>query len=164
MNLSRRHGDPVRRRREFWAGLLLGAATMAAIDEIVFHQILGWHHFYDRSTSEFGLVSDGLLHAAELFCLAAGFFLMMDARRRPAFSIIAAWAGFLSGLGAFQLWDGIIDHKVLRIHQIRYGVDLLPYDVVWNVSGGVLLAAGIGLAVLASRRASAHARSRGPSL
>ena len=46
--------------------LITGVGLMAAVDEIVFHQLLGWHHFYDRSTSEVGLMSDGFLHAAEL--------------------------------------------------------------------------------------------------
>lgn len=31
-------------------GVLIGIAIMAAVDEIVFHQLLAWHHFYDRST------------------------------------------------------------------------------------------------------------------
>lgn len=35
-------------------GALSGAALMAAGDEIVFHQISHWHHFYDRSTSGVG--------------------------------------------------------------------------------------------------------------
>jgi hypothetical protein len=30
---------------------LVGVGVMAALDELVFHQILAWHHFYDRSTS-----------------------------------------------------------------------------------------------------------------
>lgn len=37
------------------------------------------------------------------------------------------------GVGFFQLYDGIIQHKVFRIHQIRYNVDLLPYDLTWNI-------------------------------
>ena len=28
------------------------------------------------------------------------------------------------GLGVFQLFDGVVNHKILRIHQIRSGVDL----------------------------------------
>jgi len=35
---------------------VIGVAVMAAVDEIVFHQIVGWHHFYDRSTSGVGLM------------------------------------------------------------------------------------------------------------
>ncbi|SDQ07897.1 DUF2243 domain-containing protein [Leucobacter chromiiresistens] len=138
----RRTADPLR-NRSYWAAFLLGVAAMAAIDEIVFHQILAWHHFYDAATPRIALLSDGLLHAAELFAFAFGFFLMLDARRRGTLWASAAWAGFATGLGLFQLWDGVVDHKVLRLHQIRYGVDLLPYDIAWNTAGGLLLVAGV---------------------
>ncbi|MFG2577616.1 DUF2243 domain-containing protein [Streptomyces sp. NPDC048481] len=131
---------------------LIGAAVMAAVDEIVFHQILAWHHFYDRSTTAVGLLSDGLLHTAELLALVAGFFLFADLRRRRDLSPPHAWAGFLLGLGGFQLFDGLVDHKVLRVHQIRYGVDLAPYDRAWNAGGLVLLVLGGVLAVMANRR------------
>lgn len=125
---------------------------MAALDEIVFHQILAWHHFYDGAGSAIALLSDGLLHAGELFVFVFGFFLMLDARRRRTLWPAAGWAGFLVGLGLFQLWDGIIDHKVLRVHQIRYGVDLLPYDIAWNAVGGALLIAGIIWTIVLARR------------
>jgi uncharacterized membrane protein len=121
---------------------VIGAAVMAALDEIVFHQLLGWHHFYDRSTRPVGLLSDGLLHAAELLALVGGFFFFADLRRRRVLHPPAGWGGFLLGAGLFQLFDGLVDHKVLRLHQIRYGVHLLPYDVVWNVAGATLLLAG----------------------
>lgn len=138
---------------------LIGAAAMAAADEIVFHQILNWHHFYDRSTSSVGLLSDGLLHTAELLGLVAGFFLYADLRRRHALAVRHAWAGFFLGLGAFQLFDGIVDHKLLRLHQIRYGVDVTPYDWAWNTGGLALLLIGSVLTVRATcgdrpRRAS----------
>ncbi|MGW5849113.1 DUF2243 domain-containing protein [Streptomyces sp. NPDC055254] len=144
-------------RRSAAACALIGAAVMAAVDEVVFHQVLGWHHFYDRSTPAVGLMSDGLLHTAELLGLVAGFFLYADLRRREALSARHAWAGFLIGLGGFQLFDGIVDHKLLRLHQIRYGVEPAPYDVVWNASGALLLLAGCGLALSAHRRSARDA-------
>ncbi|MFF8974539.1 DUF2243 domain-containing protein [Streptomyces sp. NPDC014995] len=131
---------------------LIGVAVMAAVDEIVFHQILHWHHFYDRSTPGIGLLSDGLLHTAELLALVAGFFLFADLRRRRALAPAHARAGFLLGLGAFQLFDGIVDHKLLRLHQIRYGVDVTPYDWAWNTGGLILLLVGVALTVRAHRR------------
>jgi uncharacterized membrane protein len=134
---------------------VIGAAVMAAVDEIVFHQILGWHHFYDRSTSGVGLMSDGLLHTAELLGLVAGFFLYADLRRRRALAPAHARAGFFLGLGAFQLFDGIVDHKLLRLHQIRYGVDVTPYDWAWNLAGVLLLVTGLVLGVRAARTARA---------
>jgi uncharacterized membrane protein len=121
----------------------MGAAIMAAADEIVFHQLLRWHHFYDRSTTDVGLVSDGVLHAVELVALVAGFFLLADARRRGAVDALTAWSGFFVGAGVFQIWDGFVDHKLLRVHQVRYDVVLLPYDVAWVAAGVVLLVLGL---------------------
>lgn len=140
-------------RRSMIATILIGFGLMAAIDEIIFHQILAWHHFFDRSTPAIGLLSDGLLHSAELIILVAGFFMFSDLRARRALAGRSAWAGLFLGLGAFQLFDGIIDHKVLRVHQVRYVEDLWPYDLAWNSFGLVLL--GIGI-VLARRARARH--------
>ena len=134
------------RGRSLLAATMIGVGVMAALDEIVLHQILGWHHFYDRSTTGVALLSDGLLHATELIVIVAGFFLFADLRRRQALAPGAARAGFLLGLGGFQLFDGLVDHKILRVHQIRYAVDLLPYDVAWNLSAVTLLIIGSALA------------------
>lgn len=148
-------------KRSLWAAALVGIGVMAAIDEIIFHQLLGWHHFYDRSTPMIGLLSDGILHATELVAIVGGFFLLMGLRGRCALASDWAWAGFFIGLGGFQLFDGIIDHKVLRLHQIRYGVPLLPYDLAWNLAGLLLLAVGVVLLTRARKRARtgpSHAR------
>src|SRR5688500_18633970 len=74
------------RGRSLVSAALIGVALMAAVDEIVFHQLLGWHHFFDRSTPAIGLLSDGLLHTAELLALVAGFVMWADLRRRRALS------------------------------------------------------------------------------
>lgn len=139
---------------------LLGAAVMAAVDEIVFHQILAWHHFYDRATPRVSLVTDGLLHTAEVLALLTGAVLLADLSRRRALSRGHAWAGALLGAGGFQLFDGVVDHKVLRTHQIRYGVELLPYDLAWNGGAVVLLVLGALLWLRAARR---PAVPRGPA-
>lgn len=139
--------------RSLWAMSLIGIGMMAAVDEIIFHQVLGWHHFYDQATPAIGLLSDGLLHAAELIAIVAGFFLVAGLLRRHGFAPLWGWGGFFLGAGAFQLFDGIIVHKVLRLHQIRYGVILLPYDVAWNLVG--LSLAVLGVALLARARSTA---------
>ena len=78
--------------------------------------------------------------------LVAGFFWFADLRRRRTLARRPAWAGFVLGLGVFQLFDGVVDHKLLRLHQIRYGVDLLSYDLAWNGIALVLLVFGAALA------------------
>lgn len=57
------------------------------------------------------------------------------------------WGGILAGFGAFNLFDGVVDHKLLGLHQIRSGVaDLLPYDAAWiGLSAAILI---VGLALL----------------
>jgi uncharacterized membrane protein len=126
---------------------------MAAIDEVIFHQILAWHHFFDWGTSGFGLLSDGLLHSGELILLVLGFFMFVDLRSRRKLNRIAVWAGFFFGMGVFQLFDGIVDHKLLRIHQIRYVDNVVLYDLIWNAAGLLLLLAGFIIS-LRARRAS----------
>lgn len=138
--------------RSLWGAVMVGVGLMAALDEIVFHQLLGWHHFYDRSTPDVALLSDGLLHSAELLLLVGGFFVLGDLLHRGVLHRMSAWAGLLLGMGGFQLFDGVVDHKVLRLHQIRYGVDLLPYDLAWNLAGLVLLLGGALLLLRARRR------------
>lgn len=146
---ERAPADP---RRSLVAAALIGVGVTAAVDEIVFHQLLAWHHFFDRSTSAVALFSDGLLHSAELIILVLGFFMLADVRARRALARTSAWAGFFLGAGGFQLFDGIVDHKVLRLHQVRYVDNLLPYDLAWNGVGLLLLAVGL----LLLRRARAR--------
>lgn len=118
---------------------------MGAIDEIVFHQLLQWHHFYHDTTDSRRIVSDGLLHLFTLAMLVLGAFRLWQ-ERHDLTSVVTDrpfWAGILLGLGSFQLFDGIVDHKILRLHQIREDTDnLLPYDLAWNAGAILLLLAG----------------------
>ncbi|MFP5370695.1 MAG: DUF2243 domain-containing protein [Actinomycetes bacterium] len=114
------------RRRSVLTGTMLGVAIRAAVDVIVFHQMLSWHHFYDRSTPHSSVLSDGLLQTVYLVLMVAEFFWFADLRRRRTLARRSAFGGFVLGLGALQLFDGIVDHKLLNLHQIRYGVDVLP--------------------------------------
>ncbi len=137
--------------RTVLSGVLLGVGAAAFVDEAVFHQLLHWHHFYDKSTPAIGLVSDGLFHALSWFSTVAGLFLFADVRRRGAFNAMAWWGGLLVGAGGFNFYDGTVQLKVLRLHQIRYGVDVAPYDWAWNVVAVALVAAGVVLLVRARR-------------
>lgn len=136
-------GSPFARRRSVLAGVLIGIGTAAFLDETVFHQLLHWHHFYDRSTTDAGLVSDGLFHAFGWLAIVLGLFLFADLQRRRAAIPVRLWAGGLAGWGGFQLYDGVLQHKLFRLHQIRYAVPLVPYDLAWNVAGGVALVVGL---------------------
>ena len=148
--------------RNLVAGLLLGLGIVAFFDETVFHQLLHWHHFYDRSTPAAGLRNieinmfwDGLFHAFSWFATVAALFLLAQLRRDRALHVRRFVGGLLVGAGAFQLYDGLVQHKLLGLHQIRYDVALLPYDLVWNITAGVLLVVGAAL-VLTTRTRQAR--------
>jgi uncharacterized membrane protein len=134
--------------------MLVGVGAGGFVDEVVFHQFLHWHHFWDGGTQGAALASDGFLHAVVWTSIVAGLFWFADLRRREWRP--APWlGGVLLGAGGFQLFDGLVDHKLLRLHQVRYGVPLWPYDLAWDVPGVVLLLAGAGL-LLRSRRTAAR--------
>lgn len=71
--------------------------------------------------------------------------MVADLRRRAAWWPKRWIGGALLGIGLFNLYDGLIQHKVMKLHQIRYGVDLLPYDLVWNISAAIIALIGIAI-------------------
>lgn len=131
--------------RTAWSGVLFGIGLAAFLDETFFHQLLHWHHFYDKSTMTVGLVSDGFFHAGGFLCIVVGLFLMADTLRRGGFVPRRWWGGLLVGAGGFQLYDGIVQHKIFKLHQIRYHVTIWPYDVAWNVLAAIFIVIGIVL-------------------
>lgn len=131
----------MKNKNKYLPFFLIGASVMSAMDEIVFHQLLNWHHFYDRSSRKVALISDGILHAIGLTTLLIGFSQLVDKKRFNKKST----GTFLIGLGAFQLFDGLVNHKIFKLHQVRYVKNLLPYDLAWNLAGLLLLGAGLFL-------------------
>lgn len=133
------------RNLNLWSGFLFGVGLVAFIDEAIFHQLLHWHHFYDKATTEIGLISDGLFHAFSWFATIFSLFLFADLRRKRALQFKRWLGGLLLGSGVFQLYDGVIQHKLMRLHQIRYNTPILPYDLTWNITAAALILIGLVL-------------------
>ncbi|RPJ96340.1 DUF2243 domain-containing protein [Rummeliibacillus sp. TYF005] len=133
--------------RNLWSGVLFGMGLAAFIDETVFHQLLRWHHFYDKSTTDIGLISDGLFHAFSWFATIGGLFLFADLRRRNALWFKRWLGGVFTGSGGFQLYDGTIQHKIMEIHQIRYVENVIIYDLIWNILAFLMIINGLRLLV-----------------
>jgi uncharacterized membrane protein len=118
---------------------------MGAVDTIVFHQFLQWHHFYVHTTDSWRIFSDGVIHtftAAMLFWGALRLWAHCQQISRVASSRLF-WAGFLLGGGGFQVFDGTVFHKLLQLHPVREGVEnILPYDLAWNAFGLLVFAGG----------------------
>jgi uncharacterized membrane protein len=127
----------------FWPGVLTGMGIAGTLDEVVLHQLLAWHHFYDRSTPTVGLVSDGLFHLLSTAVLVIGVIQLVERRHTTSDPPRLALAGILLGAGGFNLYDGTIQHKLLGLHQVRAGApDNLPYDLAFLAIAATLALAG----------------------
>jgi uncharacterized membrane protein len=145
-----------------FGAVVFGIGLAGTLDEVVLHQLLHWHHFYDGSSPSVGLVTDGLFHVLSTAMLLLGGRAILEARGRRGGQPVPQLRGWvLVGLGGFNVYDGTIQHKVLRLHQLRYGVSPLPYDLAFiGLSTTVLVVGG----VLTRRHSSHSARPAVPDL
>lgn len=132
-------------RSLLWTGIILGLGVIGSLDEIVLHQLLQWHNLYVHTTPFWRIFSDGVFHLASSALLLFGAFRLWRDRRLlgQLGSARALIAGIFLGMGAFNLYDGTIQHKLLRLHPVREGVaNQLPYDVSFIGIAALLLATG----------------------
>ena len=125
-------------------GACLGVGLIGATDEIVFHQLLQWHNFYVHADQSWRVFSDGLFHIFTAAMLFLGAMRLWTRRRNlSAVGGRPLWAGMLLGIGGFQLFDGIVNQKILQLHPVREGVDTIwIYDLAWNVPAALVLLTG----------------------
>jgi uncharacterized membrane protein len=136
------HEDPG--RSLLWPAVLVGIGVAGSLDEIVLHQLLRWHHFYDRGSQAAGLIADGIFHLGSIVVLVAGLVLVVQRWRAGPAPRRRAVAGILVGGGGFNLYDGVVQHKLLGLHQVRAGApDNLPYDAAFITVAAVALLAGL---------------------
>jgi uncharacterized membrane protein len=132
-------------RALLWTGLLLGIGLVGTLDEVLLHQLLQWHNFYVHADQHWRLVSDGLFHLVTSTLLLVGAWRLWYSRWSFARAGCGRrlMAGIVLGMGAFNLYDGLIQHKVLQLHPVREGVvDQLPYDLAFNGVAILLLLIG----------------------
>lgn len=138
--------------------LLLGSGTLgfgsgALLDVVVFHMILQWHHLLSgripMGTLD-GLRSnvywDGVFSLAMLGVMLVGAVLMWRVLNRSSesYSGVRVVGGLLVGAGLFNVFDGIVDHYVLGIHDAVHGTQ--AFNPHWV--GASLLILGVGILVL----------------
>ena len=132
--------------------LLIGVGLAGTADQVVLHQLLGWHHLYDGGGLSAGLVSDGIFHVLSTVLLVLGVVVTLRSRDRRGLRRRRIAGGVLVGAGGFNLYDGTIQHKVLHLHEVRRGVDPLPYDAAFIGVAALLLLGGFVLL----RRGGSH--------
>ncbi|MDD9265788.1 DUF2243 domain-containing protein [Paenibacillus sp. GCM10023248] len=139
------------------SSVILGMGLMGALDGIVFHQFLQWHHVIDHHNHRIELFSDGVFN---LFVTLLLFYscvkIFRDAAKEALSFHTRAFAGsIVIGAGAFNLLEGLIDHQILGLHHVRpASANWLIYDMVYLLSGIVLIVAGFSYSNLKLQRKS----------
>jgi uncharacterized membrane protein len=133
------------------AGVVLGVGLGGFVDGILLHMILRWHHMLSNvvppDTIEgihTNMTWDGLFHAFTWAVTLAGVFMLWGvARRRSAVGELPPTSSFAGALvlgwGLFNLVEGVIDHHLLRLHNVKEVANPLPWNVGFLIIGGVLL-------------------------
>ena len=130
-------------RSLLWPAVLVGIGVAGSLDEIVLHQLLRWHHLYDRGSQAAGLISDGIFHLGSTAALVIGLVLLVQRWRTGPGPLRQSLAGILLGAGGFNLYDGTIQHKLLGLHQVRADApNNLPYDLAFLAIAAALALTG----------------------
>jgi uncharacterized membrane protein len=134
-------------------GGILGFGLGALVDVLVFHLILQWHHILSslyRPTTLGGLRTnvyfDGLFSLAMVGVMAVGSAVVWYGLNRSTtpFSPIRVVGALLVGAGLFNVFDGVVDHYALGLHDVVHGTQ--AFNPHWV--GASLLLLGVGILVL----------------
>ena len=133
--------------------ILLGIGLGGFIDGIVLHQILQWHSMLSNvvrpSTVEaihLNMFWDGVFHAATWIVTFTGVMLLWQSGRRgniPPLSIFLG--GMLVGWGAFNLVEGVINHQLLELHNVREVAEPMAWNIGFLAFSAAILLIGVAL-------------------
>lgn len=129
----------------FAAGFILGFGLLGAVDGIVFHQLLQWHHMIQSPNIQLEIFTDGLFTALFSAMLVwGGVKIFKDARENE---LGKSWKVFIGGIfiggGIFNLVEGIIDHHILKVHRVNpLAENPLMYDLAFLAVGLLLVMIG----------------------
>lgn len=120
------------------ASLVLGIGLGGFIDGIVLHQILQWHQMLSTQIPPVTLLAknvnmfwDGIFHAFTWLVVFVGVVMLwrVSLRAEADRSGRLLASGLLGGWGLFNVVEGVIDHHLLRLHNVR---EVTANPDVWN--------------------------------
>lgn len=119
---------------------IFGFGFSGLIDVLVLHHVLQWHHLvsgmYPMNTLSglrTNILADGLFSIGMLIIMSIGASLLWRSERRTDVPLaVRPLAGSaLIGLGVFNLYDGVVDHALLGLHQpLSQGGQYNPHWIV----------------------------------
>ena len=145
---SRRLADDVSRRALVGAGVF-GFGFSGLIDVLLLHLILQWHHLlsgiYPMSTLvglRTNILADGWFSIGMIVIagIGAGVVWRAERRTREPLAIRPIAGSAVVGLGVFDLYDVVVDHALLGLHQpLSMGGQYNPH---WAVVSLLIIGAG----------------------
>ncbi|WP_306056869.1 DUF2243 domain-containing protein [Natronococcus wangiae] len=138
------------RRRLLIAGGTTGFGFGAVIDTVVFHLTFQTHHllsgFYDPYSLDglrTNVMFDGLFLLATLGIASVGLGLLWTTVNGTAerFSTRYLVGAIVVGAGVFNVFDGVVDHYLLDLHNVVHGTE--AWNPPWVVASVVMLAVGL---------------------
>ena len=135
------------------AGFVLGVGMGGFIDGILFHQILQIHNMLSNVffpdtlvNADINMFWDGLFDAFTWIMTLIGIMLLWKvAKNDHAPKLTQVFIGaILTGFGAFNLIEGVIDHHILKLHHVIERA-IYPIQFYWDLA---FLASGIVLILL----------------
>jgi uncharacterized membrane protein len=149
------------------AGILIGIGMGGFVDGIVLHQIAQWHSMlsnivppHTMDAMRVNMTWDGLFHALTWIVTLVGILrLRSAASARAAVPSFQVFTGqLILGWGVFNLVEGIIDHQILGIHNVREVLNSTVYNLAFLGIGGILFILLGWMFMQAGRRAGAEAQ------
>ncbi|HEY0066532.1 MAG TPA: DUF2243 domain-containing protein [Flavisolibacter sp.] len=138
------------------AAMVLGIGLGGFVDGIVLHQVLQWHEMISNRLPPNTLVNksvnmfwDGIFHAFTLIVTLIGVILLWKLLKRNDVDrsgrLLAG--GMLIGWAVFNIVEGIIDHHLLKLHNVReitasqdlWNYGFLGFSVVMWIVGGAMV-------------------------
>ena len=120
------------------AALIIGIGMGGFADGIVLHQILQWHQMLSDSLPSNTLLNksvnmfwDGIFHLFTFLATAIGIYLTwrLQNSQKTKKSAQLLIGGSLAGWGIFNLIEGIINHQILKLHNVR---EITSNPELWN--------------------------------
>lgn len=141
------------------AAMVLGIGLGGFIDGIALHQILQWHEMLSNKIPPTTLVAksvnmfwDGIFHAFTLLVTITGVVLLWRLLQKKDINrsgnVLAG--GLLLGWGLFNIVEGLADHHLLKLHNVRenssnvsaWNISFLILSILLLIAGWQLVKAG----------------------
>jgi uncharacterized membrane protein len=138
-----------RRSLLLWGGTV-GVGLGAMIDVILFHLVLQTHHLLSGLIDPYAIdglrtnvMYDGLFMAGMLALTVAGGAMLWRLANGASekLSSTALVGSILVGAGVFNVFDGVVNHYVLGLHNVVHGTE--AWNPHWLVVSVLLLGAGL---------------------